>query len=267
MTINVLWLAEAGIFCAADSRLSSGDSTVTDIGVKIFPLPVVVRSRDSESGKTEIVERFTVGFAYAGSSISAINSLAVATACTQNIIRSQAVPVSVEDVAEIVRKVSQEVVGDVAGRLREGKLGEFSAFVFGYCQRSHLFQAFEIAAVHSPGSCFSMEKIRLVLEIGRCSVMGSGRDAFSRALEGGSENTVYPNMLYAIRGIFEAEGVVGVGGSLQIGLAERCGFEMRPILDLDTSDGKVVMNFLGIPINRLRIQGYDIGHIAYSADV
>jgi hypothetical protein len=87
MTVVVAWYRKQTweIWCAADSRISFEGAIATDSGPKILPIPVVTYQSETDPPNWTPYNQFNLGFANAGSILSAVSTHALASACTQNL--------------------------------------------------------------------------------------------------------------------------------------------------------------------------------------
>ncbi|WP_129212668.1 hypothetical protein [Crenobacter cavernae] len=274
MTIVVLWYRQkfGQLWCAADSRLSSGASTLTDSGTKILPVPVVCRHQ--ESGSRYVTHtHFTLGFAFAGSSLTALNAHAIASACTQNLASGQGYvkPPSVEAVADLFKSVAEHTIRDAAWRLpapdEAGQRYFFEAMIFGYCRVAKSFKAFAIVPNITSGS-FEMMKGELILGDHGYHLMGSGANDFVLLTEEMHMSGVETGVMISLAEMLKRQNRTDVGGHFQIGISDRHGFELRPILNTLPGPLDRRITFLGMDVTSLpKIDNYSVGYAAISPNV
>jgi hypothetical protein len=109
MTVVATWYRKKfdQVWCVADTRLSNGSAVVTDSGPKLLPIPI---SRYVQKGKSwALHERFDLGFAYSGSTLSAISTHALASASMQNLKldKANAPRPPIENFAELFRRMGE----------------------------------------------------------------------------------------------------------------------------------------------------------------
>lgn len=111
---------EGSIALMGDSRISGNAST--ESGAKIFALPIKVVVQHGKQFRTHYTSSY--GFAFSGSTLSALNAHACAAACLENLLikRGEELP-SLRDVAEFVARVSAEYIKDIVSRSRDGLVG------------------------------------------------------------------------------------------------------------------------------------------------
>ena len=162
MTIVAIWYQEEyethPIWACSDSRISDAkdnDSTggeplpLLQHGPKIFPLPI--KSIDHTSPSNEIAFEHTVGLAYAGSRLFALNLYAALTPILTNLRGSAGAKVSIRSVAELARQFLREffrVYGE-----RHGKVAPVNIAFFGFCKAEGVRRVFgKHPAKASPGA-------------------------------------------------------------------------------------------------------------------
>jgi hypothetical protein len=211
---------------------------------------------------------YTFGFAYAGSTLSALATHALASACTQNLtgeVNAKS-PVSLEQVAGLFRAVSEHCTRDAASRV--GQLDKpsdyfFEAFIFGYCPVEKKFGGFGIAPNMTTGQ-FQMVMATLVIAPGRYHPMGSGAEDLHAIMT--KQQPDKAGVIYALREMINTEVRRDVGGHFQIGVAHSKGFDLHPILTADASGGRVT--FLGWDVDSVQqVGGYRIGYQAINPDI
>lgn len=88
MTLVASWFnfepnTEPSIWTAADTQISDGNNILTLEGCKVFELPVVCKHLNSPN--QPVYHRSSLGFAYAGSSITALNTYATLSSVLCNL--------------------------------------------------------------------------------------------------------------------------------------------------------------------------------------
>lgn len=267
MTIVVLWYREktGELWCAADTRLSGGAGTLTDHGPKILPVPVVCHEQ-VKGGRWRTLRRHSFGFAFSGSSLSAISTHALATACTQNLAEKKGPkqPMSVESVANLFCSIGQHCIADRASRLGVSDQYSscfFDAIIFGFCPRQNRFKAYAIVSSLASGT-FQMNIGELLLSPHGYHPMGSGAEAFVKLndeLKGHEEAGVMTTLKQMVRREIQPD----VGGHLQIGICGRTGFRAVPVLNTEDGQGQAFASFLGWNATNFKeFDGFTIGYEA-----
>ncbi|BAL26885.1 hypothetical protein AZKH_p0002 (plasmid) [Azoarcus sp. KH32C] len=266
MTVVVLWYRKSlgELWCAADTRISRGGGTATDGGPKILPIPVVCHKSEGNK-KWNSFRRYNFGFAYAGSTLSAISTHALATACTQNLAanRGYEKPVTLKAVAELFQSVGEHYICDMSARLGvsdNNKSYFFDALVFGFCPVERVFKAYMLVSNIATGT-FRMLLAEMLIGPDRYHSIGSGSTAFEKLhveLEQFHHN---PGVLTTLEEMLKREVQPDVGGHLQIGVSKTTGFRIIPVLNRGDGPGKAYVSFLGWDTTSARMfEGYSVGY-------
>lgn len=273
MTVAVLWYRQNldELWCASDSRISRGDVTTTDSGPKVLPIPVVCHK---SLGGPNYVRSYThsFGFAFAGSTLAAVSTHALVTACTQNLATGEDLrtPPSLEKVAELFRTVAEYYIADMSARgtgTSNPTAFFFDAFIYGFCPVKNTYAAFGIAP-NIQGPQLKVLKATMNLSPGFFHPIGSGSDTFVALNEEIKHTHQNPGVIVTLREMLEREPVSTVGGHFQIGVAHREGFELRPILNLREGSLNRAVTFLGWDVDSIgSLDGYRIAYEAFSPDV
>lgn len=262
MTLLVVWHRHHSneVWCAADTRLSRGNAVATDHGPKIFPVPVQCHVQQGKGNSWRSVRRFSLGFGFSGSSLAATSTHALATACTQSLASKDGrdKPVSVEAIAELYRRVGENQIRDLAGRVvTSPEANFFKGVVFGYCWVRKSFAGFQIEPlVDADGFSMQMSELALVPHI--FYPLGSGTEDFLR-LNHELRNHPDAGVLTTLNHMVAQGEHPEVGGSIQIGISSRAGFELRPVLNLAGPQNRQV-TFLGWDVAQAPdLDGYRVG--------
>jgi len=151
MTIAVLWYRQKfdELWCASDSRISCGDVTMTDSGPKILPVPVICHKAQG-GPHYSLSHTYSFGFAFAGSTLSAISTHALVTACTQNLATAEDIPTPprLAKIADLFRAVGEHYISEISARVTGATNPTayfFEAFIYGFCPVMKAYQGFAIA--------------------------------------------------------------------------------------------------------------------------
>jgi hypothetical protein len=273
MTVLVTWYRKKfdQVWCMADTRISGRDGIATDGGPKILPIPITTHLNVSGSGWAPH-QQFSLGFAYAGSTLSAVSTHALASACTQSLACSKPDigPPSVKSVAELFRKVGQHYVRDISSHMvgSQVKLTEyfFRAHIFGFCRASNRYRAFSILPELLPEVSMTLEELDLADGM-KIYPLGSGAQALIQIIETSMRARTYEGPIPALREMLRQETMPDVGGYFQCGTADRSGFSLRPILNTNAPQDRHV-TFLGFSVNDIgELDGHSIGYIAIAPDL
>jgi hypothetical protein len=131
MTLAAVWLHELGrIHAVADTRFSYERGIATEHGPKLLPLDVVCRKPGSSGFFTAEHFRTQFGFAYSGSTLSALCAHALANIMCSHLVGLEIFePPAINDVAVAAGGVSLHYMREI-GQL-SGYAGLFKAIIFG----------------------------------------------------------------------------------------------------------------------------------------
>jgi hypothetical protein len=228
MTLVAWWIWDNDLWCAADTRISREDeSTVSDTGAKIFLIPV------SYGIDQEKLEHFTLGFSFAGATLPAQNTHAIASTLCQMLRAEHAgVVPSAKTVATVYAKVAEHVLRDINSRLPLDRAQRFEGIVFGFCPIEARLKAFELFPKIGPHS-FTVDIIECSPVSGNVRGIGSGAQEFDRQLD--LKNNIGENrrVLDAFMSVISGDAVRSVGGYPQIAIARQSGVELAMLLSQD----------------------------------
>jgi hypothetical protein len=272
MTIVVTWYRERfdALWCAADSRISSGAGTATDSGPKILRVPVVTYlQRDGRDWSP--YDEFGLGFAYAGNTLTAVSTYALASACTQTLVKGSEDfgPPSVRAIAELFRTIAEHYMREISARLVGSSVPTqtylFQAHIFGYCRSSASYRAFVIFPDLKQNE-LKIHLQELHLLPGRFYPLGSGVEKFveiASELDRNGKGGVVPSL----REMLRRQSRPDVGGYFQLGTTDRSGFQLLPVLNIGGEWDRHV-TFLGVSVTDIGpVDGHNIGYQAFSPDV
>lgn len=230
MTLVVCWCQnDEDLWCAADTRISQGNTTVTDTGAKIFIIPISYRS----GGEEAELSHFTLGFTFCGATLPAQNTHAIASTLCQ-MMRSDsptAVP-SAKGITTLYAKVAEYVLRDLNSRLPLDKAHGFYSIIFGYCPVDKKLKLFELSPNISPDK-FSMDIIERSPIRGNLRAIGSGAQEFDRQLDIKSSIGENRRVLDVFMQVVGGGAIQSVGGHPQIAIASVKGVELALILSQD----------------------------------
>jgi hypothetical protein len=273
MTLVVAWYREkfGQLWVAADTRISGGPGVITDHGPKIFQIPVVCFKNLKEDRPLERLYRTNYGFAFAGSTISALGTHALASACTQNLSSLTKIkPPSLNDVAALYKKAGEVQVREICVRYPPSEWHHFffDAFVFGFCLVRKRFEARALAC-RIAGGRFEIVLASMTIAPKLYHPMGSGADEFVERMEkenkAGSGRGVFPVLGQMVRDGSDKT----VGGHTQVGVADsRTGVRLPPVLVLADDKANVgSTTFLGVDVDEFgEVGGFHIGYWAIGPD-
>lgn len=128
----------------ADTRISrSAGNVLTEHGPKLLPISFVCKQPGATGFADQVVHASHIGFAYSGSTLSALAAHALSNILCSNLVSNRGVPPpSLAEVALAVGGVSAEYMRDVAQLA--GTDGLFNAMVFGFCPQQGRLRVFEL---------------------------------------------------------------------------------------------------------------------------
>ena len=155
MTVIAIWLnkeeADERIWAVSDSRVSQTKKDTTDLltdhGIKIFSVPVIVKSPNYNTGFfTEKIIDTSIGLCCAGSSLVALNLYATISPVFSQLILVDKLP-SLGDIARTIKSVLENIT---KSRLNNSRIGEeykhfVEAAIFGYCLVTQKFRIFYLS--------------------------------------------------------------------------------------------------------------------------
>ena len=261
MTIVALWYREryGELWCGSDTRVIGADKPLLDAAPKILPVPIVCH-KHVEGSKFEVVNRYSLGFAFAGSTLAAVSSHALVAACTQNLLAESddAYPVTVESVAELARSIGEKTVRDMSSRQNRHVL--FDAIVFGFCPVSNAYRAFAIEPNMTDGA-LRMVMGELLIGPNRFHLLGSGENAFLELNAKLAATHPEPGVLTTLVALIGGGDQQDVGGHVQIGVASVDGFRLLPVIGVGDGPENRSVSFLGWELTKgVRVGGCRIGY-------
>jgi hypothetical protein len=280
MTIAVVWYREKfdELWAVADTRISrernGSVEIVTDGGPKLFVVPLTCRYGKHPNIKRS--HRLSFGFAYAGNSIAALSTHAFVTARADNLYNAEKMGVpKLADLAELFRKVGEHYVREMCSRVSfdaDHKLNAFQGLVFGFCPTTHAYDLHQIEPRFSAsGVAFEVYKMELRPKV--YFPIGSGTASFAalsnelqHKYSGSPENT---GVMLTMKEYLKNPQRPDVGGSYQVGVADKKGFRLRPVLEpIKGEDLAADFVHLGFDLTRLgKVGNYQIGDMAVGPDI
>lgn len=231
MTLILAWRTNAGLCVLADTRISGGGEIQTDAGPKIFLTPIVINQWVDGQFETEKANRPTLGFAFAGSTLSAQSTHAIAVTCLQNLVaRQPGEHPTVEDVAAFYARCGAQLVDE--RRSHRAVSGyEFAGVIFGRSALDETCEIFEVSVrIGQDGKAIGEYEKVVLDQTAPLYLLGSGQraglDLVNEALARG--DLVQPGEI--LRKMVASPDLVDVGGHLQLAVSARDGVSLRPIL-------------------------------------
>jgi hypothetical protein len=231
VTLVAVWIAEGSINAIADTRIiRTAGNILTEHGPKILPLSVVCKQPGAAGWFDKVVFAGSIGFAYSGSTLSALATHALADVFTSHLVGNPGAQLpSLQDIAIAVGKIAQQYMQDV-GQLA-GATALFTATVFGQCPQLGQLRIFQIApqlsnnAVEVAVTEFDTSDPDSVLIIGSCPDLLRQRIHDVRSA---AEHQIVRDRapIRALESIISDNSNESVGGSLQLAWVTSAGFEI-----------------------------------------
>ena len=172
MTLVAVWKHGPGrIHAIADTRISGiGESVFTDHGPKILPLTVICRVPGPSGFVDKEIFRADFGFAYAGSTLSALSTHALANILCGNLGGLPAPIPSFDEIAFAVATVAYRYMKEIG--VAGGEKSVFRGVLFGHCPQTHQSLAFELQPRFGGGN-FTLNIEKHLLDDSTVLVVGS----------------------------------------------------------------------------------------------
>jgi hypothetical protein len=236
VTAVAIWPEDGQLWVIADTRISSDPGAVlTDVASKIYGLPVVCRPPNllGTLHKPQPYFEGTFGVAFAGSSLAATQTIAMASSClTQLVAQGASDGPSASDVAQFVQRIGNEIGRQVAERSNFQSLN-FELAIFGWCpqlRRFAVYKLFPDPHGNPPGTTLALKQA-LPISIEHLVTLGNGGARVAAQVDElrATGGLLKHKPKIAIARILEADDRADlVGGSLSIAscIAQPGGFQM-----------------------------------------
>lgn len=227
----------------ADTLFGEGGRTGSEVGPKIFLVPVAISDLEDEVR----IPLPAMGFAFAGNVISGQFTHAMASTCLQNLAGwvASGKP-DVEDVARFYATCAVRIYEERRRHFAGDGYG-FDGIVFGFSERRGHPAVFHFAAGVAPdGSCVA-PVTELELEEDIPFAVGSGAEAARVRIADLRSRSIEINPFAMMDAIIVDDAVPSVGGAIQAATADASGVELRPVMlfganaDGDLSAGYSIM--------------------------
>jgi hypothetical protein len=158
----------------SDSRLSAGATSLTDRAAKILELPVVLLKQDDQNIMGRPIAETRLGFAYAGSSLIALQTYAAVLPLWRHLMNvgSETLP-SIEDCANNLAAFLRGYAED----LHRTQAAACECAVFGWCPsaRDHRGYALRVELINS---ITDLQIRALDLSAGHIEILGVDKERF-----------------------------------------------------------------------------------------
>jgi hypothetical protein len=251
LTLVAVWKAENRLMAIADTRIvRSAGNVLTEHGPKLLPVTVVCRQPGKSGFYDREAYRADVGFAYSGSTLSALAAHALSNTLLSKLIGGPGAPLpALSEVAYFIAGASAEYMREVCQLA--GKDGLFSAVVFGWCPEQRVLRAFELTPDYTqhPLSVNIQERILEPISLHGAAarsaiVIGTSPSLLEKAIdtelrsakERGETHEIiaFDAPKRALRRLITEEASVMVGGSIQQAWATAEGFQIVSNLEPKT---------------------------------
>jgi hypothetical protein len=230
MTMLLIWRERDldRFWMVSDSRLSSpgqiGRHRLTDRGAKILEAPLVLRRPSSGSVLGTPIRETMLGFAFTGSSLTALQSYSAVLPLWNRLQTSglEILP-SIRDCAEHLSKFVRAYFGETEGACE--------CVLIGYDDPSHAVDGWVVEANLVGGQPTTTVRQLRLSRPGAIESLGSGRAAAREGLlQFGScdgERIWQREPLHMIRHLLKSDLADDVGGGVQLGFLTELGFQLN----------------------------------------
>jgi hypothetical protein len=277
LTLVAVWKAEDRLMAIADTRIvRTANNVLTEHGPKLLPITVVCRQPGASGFFDREVYRSDIGFAYSGSTLSALAAHALSNTLLSKLIGNpDAPPPVLNEVAHFIGGASAEYMREVCQLA--GKDGQFSAIVFGWCPQHRALRVFELkpAIANAQFRVDIYERMLSPIRIGGTAadsavVIGSAPSLLTEAIDkdlgdAKQRSEVHEIVAFdapkrALRKIIAENAHEMVGGSVQQAWATSSGFQivsnMEPITPRPPSTRNAGLFILGFDTDDIQNVGY-----------
>lgn len=236
----------------SDSVISSNTAQITDMFPKINILNI--RSREHDNGR--LIQDTQLGFAFAGSTLSAQAVFSSSTAFLQNLASSNNALVSIDDACCLISKIALAQIKKIS-ELRQNPTQMFAKMVVtGFCPVLKEVVIYTIIPeIANQQFGIKLEKIGLnqVHSPNSTSVFGSGVNQFIEYAKEHEDKGAF-ELFYSF---LKQCDMNDVGGYVQYGVSHSQGFEIFPVIETARQhDGNETVMFrqlagIGLDTNNL----------------
>lgn len=223
----------------SDSVISSGQQQITDIFPKINILNI--RSRSEVDGS--FIQDTQLGFAFAGSTLSAHAVLASAAAFLQNLASSNNAIISIDDACRLISKIAFTQIKKIA-ELRVNPQESFIKIaITGFCPILNKVVAYTISSeIVGQEFSVSLTEVRPIRSQSpnQENSFGSGTKEFIEYAQNHQELGAFEMFSSFLKQCDRTD----VGGYVQYGISHAQGFEICPTVEtLKQNDSDIPLNF------------------------
>lgn len=264
MTLVMIWKdrADERLWAVSDSRVSdpkhAGRVRLTDRGAKLLEARAVLHRARFPDPNIPIKER-TFGFAYAGSSLIALQAYAAVIPLWARLETPEAndlpsIRAFADHLAIFVREYALEVSSASSGAC--GQLVQCECALFGFDEQSRAFDGYVVSACLQGNVVSASLRQMTMSDPGTVQFMGNGKENASIELgklckELATQELAREPLQY-IRQFIANERRDDVGGGVQIGIATRHGFSIHfDVQPLSVGSGAATAKYRGFDVSKI----------------
>jgi len=266
MTLAAVWRVDERVYAIADTRITrEAGNILTDRGPKLLPITLVCKQVDISEPP---VYQTTIGYAYAGATLPALATHALANTLCQNLLGPAGANLPGLDLVTIeVRDIADRYIREIGELSGLGSL--FSAIVFGFCPQANRFRAFRIIPELDGGvlstkiSEHDLYGSDTLLVIGNRPELLRERVCIERPKLYADPQGISPQMQTlreidlpkrALQSLIDEGADENIGGAIQAAWLTRAGFQ--PVFHRDQKLGFAVLGF--------NISEFNVGPYAFA---
>lgn len=245
MTAIAIWYepADRRVWAVGDTRVVGAyDRPLTDGASKLLPLSVACRQPGRDGFYTDLTFQTSWGFAYAGSTLYALMSYAVANACLANLIHAAgAAPPSIAQAATMFQRIGRVYLQDI----HEG--GGFEAAIFGWCPARRQFVGYKLSDNCNTRTEIALQTPRDLIQLG--GRQEEIRTAVNAMLEANECAPIIRVPKVVISQMIRGDVDPRIGGAVQVGRATQEGFDLVGTVEVYEGRGpEAYMSLLGFNV-------------------
>ena len=256
MTVVLLWTdkTEGLLWCVSDGRFSRGQFPMTDFAAKILEVPIKLLKQDNENVFGRPIATTTLGFAYCGSSLIALQIYTAVLPLWARIMayHSDRLP-SILDCSIHLADVALAYADDLQ---KNGFNGDgCECILFGWCPTCNDYKGYAISVEARDAASAVIRDLDLIS--GRVQVFGTAKAEISTRIQDAltSDSThASPGRKpkQFIRELLRGDAPRGIGGALQIGIATPQGFGLyQDVAPLVEGRAPARMTFRGFRVGEV----------------
>lgn len=142
----------------------------------------------------------------------------------------------------------------------------FDSFIFGFCPKEKIYKAFALVPGYNETK-FWIHKAHVIVKKLTYTPIGSGADRFIQLSDELGKTQLDPGVVPTLNEMLKREDRLDVGGYFQLGVADRKGFHLVPILETE-GERRGNISFLGwdVPLSG-ETDGFTVGFSAFAPKV